>query len=247
MTSDKLNFPDLLNVRDLGGQPTCDGGRTRWKSLLRADELNRLTPAGVQALMDYGVRTVIDMRFPHETQERPYRAALDASRLICIHICLCGGGEWKTFYQKGGCKEMWNCAVIEDSKVQICAVMRAIADASGGGVLFHCVSGKDRTGLIAALLLALADVEPKAIERDYTITTENLRGPYLNFLSHKKPEAVLEQIRCPAAQIHNMLAHLEERYAGIAGYLKEIGLTPDEIERIRGRLRGSATGHCGST
>jgi protein-tyrosine phosphatase len=242
-TTNKLEFPQLFNVRDLGGYPTVDGQQTKWKSLLRADELNRLTPEGVEALIDYGVRTVIDMRFPHETRERSYLSELDHSQLHCIHICLWGGegDDWKSFYEKGGAKEHWNCAILEESKQPIAAVMKAIADARDGGVLFHCVSGKDRTGLIASLLLALADVEPQAIEFDYTVTKENLREPYLELLKHKTREAVLDQIRCPGEQVHNMLAHLNERYGGANGYLQSIGLSPAEVARIRGRLRDQQT------
>jgi protein-tyrosine phosphatase len=188
--------------------------------------------------MKYGVRTVIDLRFPHEAEERPNLAELDASQLHCVHICLCGGdGEaWKTFYHKGGSKEMWNCAILEDSKAPICAVMRAIAEAPAGGVLFHCVSGKDRTGIIASLLLAIADVEPDAIERDYTISAENLRDAYIGSKTGEEREAELRRVHCPAEQIHNMLDHLDKRYSGVAGYFREIGLSTDEISSLKNRL-----------
>jgi protein-tyrosine phosphatase len=237
-----LNFPQLLNVRDLGGYPTRDGRETKWKSVLRADELNRLTAEGAAALMEYGVRTVIDLRFPHEARERPNLAELDASRLNCIHICLCGGDSeaWKTFYHKGGSKDMWNCAILEDSKEPIGAVMRAIAHAPAGGVLFHCVSGKDRTGIIASLLLAIADVEPAAIERDYTISTDNLRDAYIGSKTGEEREAVLHRVHCPAEQIHNMLAHLDKRYSGVTGYFHEIGLTADEASQLKNRLLDTA-------
>lgn len=241
LTKNKLDFPELLNVRDLGGYPTRDGAETLWKSLLRSDEANRLTPQGAKALMDYGVRTVIDLRFAHEAQERPNTAQLDRARLNCVYICLCGGegDEWRSFYKRGESREKWNCAIIEESRTHIRDVMRAIAEAPEGGILFHCVSGKDRTGLIAALLLALADVRPDAIEQDYTVSTENLRDAYIGDKTGAEREKVLHRVYCPGEQIHNMLAHLDERHGGVAGYLRAIGLSDDEIGRIRARLRES--------
>ncbi|TLY60652.1 MAG: tyrosine-protein phosphatase, partial [Gammaproteobacteria bacterium] len=66
-----LHFPDLLNARELGGYPTTDGGETRWRSLVRADDLSQLTVEGVRALADYGVGTVIDLRWPEEAALAP--------------------------------------------------------------------------------------------------------------------------------------------------------------------------------
>ncbi|MBV8308554.1 MAG: tyrosine-protein phosphatase [Gammaproteobacteria bacterium] len=66
-----LEFPDLLNARDLGGYPTTDGGETRWRSLLRADDLAQLSELGLQALADYGVRTILDLRWPEEAIRYP--------------------------------------------------------------------------------------------------------------------------------------------------------------------------------
>ena len=66
-----VHFPDLLNVRDLGGCPTMDGAETRWRSLLRADDLAQLTPEGVRALADYGIGTILDLRWPEEAARHP--------------------------------------------------------------------------------------------------------------------------------------------------------------------------------
>ena len=67
----QLHFPLLLNARDLGGCTIRGGSQTRARSILRTDDLWRLTPDGAQALLDYGVRSVIDLRWPHELQFKP--------------------------------------------------------------------------------------------------------------------------------------------------------------------------------
>src|SRR3989475_858265 len=66
-----LHFPNLLNARDLGGYPTVDGAQTSWRSLVRADDLAQLTAQGVRALADYGVETVVDLRWPEEAALHP--------------------------------------------------------------------------------------------------------------------------------------------------------------------------------
>jgi protein-tyrosine phosphatase len=103
-------------------------------------------------------------------------------------------------------------------------------------LLFHCVAGKDRTGLIAALLLALADTEPEAIASDYAMSAENLREGYLSRYSDSDPERILEALRCPEEGAHNMLRFLADA-GGVRAYLGQIGLTEREIGRLRARLR----------
>ncbi|MBV9696763.1 MAG: tyrosine-protein phosphatase, partial [Gammaproteobacteria bacterium] len=110
------------------------------------------------------------------------------------------------------------------------------AGAPEGPLLFHCVAGKDRTGLIAALLLAIADVEPQAIAADYALSTTELRAGY----RARYPEVELRQIEralaCPPAGVHDMLAFLAE-VGGVRRYLGGLGLSADEIARLRARLR----------
>jgi protein-tyrosine phosphatase len=231
-----LNFPHLLNARDLGGCVTLDGSQTRWKSLVRADELARLTPAGIQALLDYGVRTVIDLRWPTEAKARPSIFQLEPGHVHYRHISLLGRHDegWRLLRPKAT-KEMWNCVVLDYAKNEIREVMQSIAHAAEGLVLFHCESGKDRTGIIAALLLALVDVEPHVIAQDYAITTDNLRAAYLA-ANPAAIDATLERVHCPPARVYSMLAYLADHYRDTAGYLHHIGLSKREIEQIRRKV-----------
>lgn len=231
-----LPFPHLLNARDLGGCPTQAGSLTLWQSLVRADELSRLTPVGAQALWDYGVRTVIDLRWPDEVNAHPVIFQEARQRINYVPSSLLGPDEapWRLLRPKAT-KEWWNCVVLDYAKIQICAVMRTIAAAQEGAVLFFCESGKDRTGLIAALLLALAGVESATIAHDYAMTTENLREAYLA-ANPSEIAATLERVRCPPARVYNMLAYLAEHYTDTAGYLYHIGLRENEIRALRGRL-----------
>ena len=231
-----LNFPALLNVRDLGGYPTTDGGRTRWRSLLRADDLSQLTPAGVDAMVEYGVETVIDLRWAEEIALNPSPIPGQVS-IRYEHVSLLAetAEAWAAICRDTR-KELWKPLVLQHFRSELRAVLRLIASAAAGPVLFHCVSGKDRTGLIAAVLLAVAQVEPQSIALDYAQSTQQLRDPYLARYRDIDPAEIIERVRCPPEGAYNMLQYLAD-HGGVRAYLKGIGLTDLEIGRLRARLR----------
>lgn len=232
-----LDFPSLLNARDLGGYPTTDGSQTRWRSLLRSDDLAQLTPEGVQSLADYGVRTVVDLRWAEEIALNPSPIARQAPQILYVHASLLADtpARWRELSRSCE-KEMWKCVVLEQVRAELRDVLRVIASAPPGPLLFHCVAGKDRTGLIAALLLTLADVKAESIASDYAKSTEMLEGAYLVRYQDVDPQDVIENVRCPEQGVHNMLAYLQSQ-GGIRAYLQSIGLNEMEIARLRARLR----------
>ena len=230
-------FPSLLNARDLGGYPTVDGAMTRRRSLLRTDDLAQLSRAGLRALAEYGIETVLDLRWPGEiaTAPSPVPRELPAVRYVSVSLLTENPEDWMALC--GRCtKEQWKCAVLERVRPQLKRALGVIAAAGPGPLLFHCVAGKDRTGVIAALLLALADVAPGAIAADYGMSTGNLRDAYLRRYRDGDPAAIIEAVRCPQETVYNMLEYLD-RAGGTRAYLAGIGLGNDEIGRLRARLR----------
>jgi protein-tyrosine phosphatase len=232
--NDNLAFPNLLNVRDLGMYATRQGRPLRPKSLLRADDLCRLIPSGIEALLAYGVRTVVDLRWPLDALEEPNHFHAAPGLVNHLHISLLKSSPevWRAT-RPTGTKEVFNCRVLDYAQSDVCAVLQAIAAAPAGAVLFHCVSGKDRTGVVAALLLA--DVDPEVIAHDYGLSTANLREPYLARFP-QDPDDILERVRCPPEQVYNMLAHLQDRYGSVVEYLWAIGLHEHEIGQLKARL-----------
>lgn len=233
----RLDFPGLLNARDLGGCPTLDGGCTRWRSLARADDLAQLDAAGLAALADYGIETVIDLRWRAEVERHPspIPAALPQVHYRQVSLLTPTEDEWRE-RSADASKELWNCVVLEQVRVELREVLGAIAAAAPGPLLFHCIAGKDRTGLVAALLLALADVVPEAIAHDYALSSVNLRDGYLERYAHIEPQKILTALHCPEEGAHNMLKFLAHA-GGVRTYLREIGLAGDEIAALRARLR----------
>jgi protein-tyrosine phosphatase len=232
-----LKIPALLNARDLGGHPTTDGSETKFGSLFRSDDLAQLDAEGVTAMRDYGIETVVDLRWPEELELHPSPVPRDLRNIRYQHISLLANtvDEWRAF-SEDYTKEMWKCAVLEHVREELRDVLRAIAESSPAPLLFHCVAGKDRTGIVAALLLALADVTPESIAADYALSADQLREAYIARYSDADPKAIIEAVRCPEEGVHNMLAYVE-KHGGIRAYLTEIGLTADEIGKLRGRLR----------
>src|SRR5580658_2812397 len=236
-TQRRLAFPELLNARDLGGLPTQDGAQTRWRSLLRADDLAQLTTAGLEALREYAVVTVLDLRWPEEAARypSPVPMALPHIRYERVSLLTHTEDEWR-LRSRDVAKELWKCVVLEHVRFELHRVLSFIAAAPPQPLLFHCVAGKDRTGLIAALLLALADATPAAIAEDYAVSASNLREGYLKRYADAEPARILEALRCPEEGAYQMLQFLE-RAGGVRAYLSQIGLQPAEIEQLRARLR----------
>ena len=233
-----LNFPDLLNARDLGGYPTTDGARTRWRSLLRADDLAQLTLPGLEAFSSYGIETVVDLRWPEEValSPTPVTRVLKHIRYEQISLLTPTPQEWRRRRADSTAKELWNRSMLEQVREELKEVLQVIATASPGPLLFHCMAGKDRTGLIAALMLALADVVPEAIAFDYSCSTENLREAYLKRYAEYDTAAIVDAIQCPAEGVHNMLEYLE-KFGGARAYLAQIGVPERQVELLRARLR----------
>src|SRR5262249_15321260 len=220
-----------------GGYPTSDGQATRWRSVLRADDPAQLTPAGLRDVAELGVATVVDLRWPGEIASSPNPIERDLRHIRYHNISLLSRtAEYWVALTGEISKERWVCTVLEHSRSELQSVLRTIANAAPEPLLFHCVAGKDRTGTIAAMLLALADVVPEAIAYDYSVSSGNLRGSYPVRHGNLGREAILEALRCPPQGVHNMLEYLDA-FGGVAGYLADIGLDPGEIDRLRARLR----------
>jgi protein-tyrosine phosphatase len=233
-------FPSLLNARDLGGYPTVDGAVTRRGSLLRADDLAQLSPDGIEAFTAHRIETVLDLRWPEEiaAAPSPVPRQLPGVRYVSVSLLADSPADWGAL--GGYCaKEQWKCTVLERLQPRLQKALAVIAAAGPGPLLFHCVAGKDRTGVIAALLLALADVVPQAIAADYAASTRNLQEAYLRRYSDGDPAAIIEAVRCPEEAVYNMLDYLD-RAGGVRAYLMKIGLGEAEITRLRSRLRETA-------
>jgi protein tyrosine/serine phosphatase len=168
----------LLNARDLGGLPLSRGGTTPEGVFYRSEIADRITPAGWKQLHDAGIRTIVDLRAPGErardVQKRP-------EWLTTVAVDLDGpeNREFWPYYEDSGLDGtplvfLPHLAAMPE---RMSAVLTALAQAPAGGVLFHCMAGRDRTGLTAMVLLSIAGVQPEAIVADY-LQTVRLGGGF---------------------------------------------------------------------
>jgi protein-tyrosine phosphatase len=236
-----LSWEGCLNVRDLGGLPTADGRATAWKAVIRADLLGRLTAAGKQVLLDYGVQTVIDLRPAKEIAGQP-SAFTPESGEVHYH---CRPMEHYYPHVSAEINQAQNRAevyglILHHYPDLTADVMRTILNAPPGGVVIHCHSGMDRTGTIAAMLLALAGVDADLIAADYAQSQLNLKPMFDGYAAEMGDEAQNNFWMRPTAgpeMMQRLLTYLNENYGGAVGYLTAAGLSSGEIEGLRGRLR----------
>jgi protein-tyrosine phosphatase len=162
----QLTWPALLNARDLGGLPTGNGA-TRFGAVVRSDSLHRLTDVGWADLEAYGVATIVDIRAPSECRVRPIRVRGAVNyRNVPLLDDVALARVARRFDVEGE-NYLWQ---LEHHARRVGTILTVIADAASGGVLVHCAAGKDRTGLIASLVLAIAGVDREVIASDYALS-----------------------------------------------------------------------------
>jgi len=156
------------NVRDLGGYRTRNGQITRWGVLYRADGLHRLTEESQQALIDKGIRTVIDLRGSREVEQKR-NVLRDSDRVRYHNVSLLNPAAPRNA-QMNHLGDLY-VHLIDHAQVELRRVFSLLAEQNGHAALFHCAAGKDRTGVVAALLLELAGVPHETIAEDYAIVS----------------------------------------------------------------------------
>jgi hypothetical protein len=220
-----LAWDGCINVRDLGGLSTSDGRVTLWGSIVRSDTPARLTAAGWSALYEYGIRTIISLRTVGMVEDElnfrpPY------PNLVTVQAAIEDITD-REFLQQWAVTELWGTPLYYKDALRRwperhAAVISAIAQAQPGGVLFHCIRGHDRTGIIALLLLALVGVAPDEIIADYELSPDPERDEILVREHSSVREAVLGALEgldldnylCLGGASRNDLAAVRKRLLG---------------------------------
>ena len=220
-------------MRDLGGL-TCGGATLLRGRLVRASMLGTLSPAGREAVRVHGIRTVIDLRTEDELAEAPspFREGLTyrhvpftVARTMGLHRAAAEGTM---------SDELRRLAVPDGG---IAGPVHAIAGAEPGIVL-HCAAGRDRTGIVIAVVLAAIGVPDQEIVADHTASDAELAPEYERFKAlHPDQTADVDAgIERRAWTMEQILTTLRLAFGSSAAYLKTAGVTADEIEAIRTKL-----------
>jgi len=236
----ELRLEVAHNVRHLGGYPAREG-RTTSDAVIRSAGLHRLTAKGLGALADAGVKVIVDLR---STVERERDVTPDPSAAGIAHVFApvfeqdhspvgAAGSEFPGYfvvYQR----------ILESGRTAYRTLFETVAE-TDGKVVFHCAAGKDRTGVAAALMLALAGVEDETIVEDYA-QSSRLLEPLLAEWLPKMAERGIDEVKARqlmASEPEDMrrtLEHVDALYGGAAGYLESIGVSATVLSAVKARM-----------
>lgn len=231
-----------LNFRDLGGYTGAGGRRLRWGQLFRSDALHHLTPADVGRLRDeVRLGAIVDLRTSGELESEG-RGPLEAEPIRFHHIPLfeddLAGAD------PGGTLTLADryTLMLEVAHRAIARVVATLATAEAPAV-FHCAAGKDRTGVISAVLLGLLGVPDEIIVADYALTQRNLERIVARLASTAGYKQALEAL--PPDTLHatpetmaELLVRLRRRHGSVQAYARSAGVPEPALRRLEERLLG---------
>ena len=236
-----IDLDGCLNFRDLGGYPTQDGRHLHWRQLFRSDALHLLSPADVVHLRDtLRIGDVVDLRSTVEV-ETDGRGALGEQPIRFHHLPLFDGDT----AVRGDRPAVYTLAdryflLAEFARRPIARVITTLANTRSPAV-YHCAAGKDRTGVVSAVLLGLLGVRDEIIVADYAATQENIdaiierlmaTGGYQTMLSALPPDTLHAQ---PETMI-SFLERVRAEYGSMREYARSAGVSDESVRRLETRL-----------
>ncbi|MDF5758125.1 tyrosine-protein phosphatase [Spongiactinospora sp. TRM90649] len=258
-----IDLEGAVNVRDLGGLPTADGGATRPGRIFRSDNLQGLTPGDVNRLVgDLSLRRVVDLRSVAEVSLEGPGPLTRAARVTIHHHTLFAEAGLHTDIEAGGVdidrvlpwteeRDAADLAELQitgyyysylrDRPDSVVAALRVLAG-HGGAAIVHCAAGKDRTGVVCALALSVAGATREAIIDDYVATGDRIHRILARLRASDTYRADLdrhatEDYYLPRAPyMEQFLTTLDTRFGGPLAWLKANGWTDDDTQALRTRL-----------
>lgn len=239
-----LPFEGAFNFRDLGGYPTVDGRTVRWKRLYRADAVHRLPDTELDVLAERGVRTIVDLRTASELEHGHLHD--DDRGLHHVHLDVLGT-TWKPDELPDDADA---AQVLGDLYIAMLTIgpgalrdaLVLLADPDRLPAVFHCAAGKDRTGVLAAMILSLLGVDDEVIVADYAISGANM-DRLIERLQRDRPEALTtmnEQpsayLAAPPAAMERFLAHVRAQFGSVPDWVRANGVTQTSIDALRAGL-----------
>jgi protein-tyrosine phosphatase len=236
---------DTFNLRDLGGYPTLDGRRVRWRRLFRGAGLHRLSGADLETVRALGIATAIDLRTDGEVK---------ATGTYPV------GPLPATFHHLPMIERIWDLDdldadaaphdyllaryrdMLDEGAPTISAIMDILTRPDALPAAFYCAAGKDRTGVLAALVLDTLGVEPASIVADYHLSKERVERIRARALaaSGVRASAMVAQppafMQAPAEAMELLLAWIREAHGSTPAYLASIGVAPATIDALRTAL-----------
>ncbi len=239
----RIEFDGPRNFRDLGGYPTADGRTTRWGVLYRADALDGMTPADLERFGELGIATVFDLRHDFELERAPDPMPTVnipvMSRIVNSH----DRPDFSTMADaEDGRRFMFEMMlrVVDRAAPELGDLVARFADAEQLPAVFHCTAGKDRTGIVAALVLDALGVGRPVIVDDFALTAhyravgKDSAGFRLMVERGAPPEVATGALGAPPDLMSGVLEEIDRRWGGAERYLIDAGgVDPAVMPRLR--------------
>jgi protein-tyrosine phosphatase len=229
-----------VNFRDLGGYAAPGGMRTRWRTLFRADGLGELTEADFDVLRSLGIRTVIDLRSGEELDRG--RFDVEAHPVTFHHFPFIAElPDAEEFDRRPGLLGTQYEEIVGEAGDQILLALEALGAPDALPAVFHCTAGKDRTGVLSAIVLSLLGVDEATVVADYALSGEAMLRLRAKLVvkypdSRETIENIDEVFSANPAQMEQLLAHVREQYGSVSAYVEGLEADPELIESLRATL-----------
>ncbi len=236
----RIALEGAVNFRDLGGYDAGSGQRTRWRTLFRADGLGELTETDLAVLRQLGIRTVIDLRSGTELERG--RFDVEAHPVAFHHFPFIDElPDAQDFDRRPGLLGTQYLEIVRDAGSQILGALEVLAAPDALPAVFHCTAGKDRTGVLSAVVLSLLGVDEPTVVADYALSGEAMLRLRAKLIV-KYPDAreTLENIdevfSAEPAQMEQLLDHVQATYGSVEAYVSGLGAGPELVECLRAAL-----------
>ena len=228
------------NIRDLGGYKTFDGKKTRWKTILRSGDMHNLTSDTKKTLVTLGVRTIVDLRRDAELSEKP-NAFAESPQISYHHHNLWGDLVAPERSDYDDASDWWfghYSMLLDQHRSQVCEAFATVTNPENWPLIFHCAAGKDRTGVMAGLLLSLAGTPNQTITKDYSLSAQFLLSRFYEITPPSEIPSGFgwrdyQREHCPSRAMAKTLKHVEIVYGGVEAYLIGGGIRKSEIHSFR--------------
>jgi protein-tyrosine phosphatase len=242
----RIAFEGCFNFRDLGGYIGLGGGPVRWNRLYRADGINRLTEADLKRFAELGIVTVIDLRTAAEVEQRGF---LDTEALGARyhHLPLVDVIDDMSQYDAEAAAAPSFVAdryqdMLREGSDRIAAALSLLAESDALPAVFHCAAGKDRTGILAGIVLRLLGVATEDVMSDYALSQAAMQQLLARVFA-KNPDAVERLKHYPSAMLAADPANMgrfidtvESEYGSMEGFMGALGVDQTAIKGLRGAL-----------
>ena len=240
MTGERVELGGVYNVRDLGGYAGADGRTVRRGMLFRASSLHRLTDA--QAWEEFGASTVIDLRYTRERSAFPLPEFIDEA----THVSMLPD-DWHASEEDRAVTPIEFLAWVQQQMLEVGAttvpqLLAKLSEPDAFPAVFFCMAGKDRTGFVAAVLLAVLGVSDQDIAEDFALSGDEVVAlvDWLktreDFEEHPMMNQHIDLLRAPRAAMELFLARVEADYGSLADWVLTLDIPQDTVDTLRDRL-----------